>query len=130
MPDTFQRQSRPSSTSVVSKPTHRPTGVCTRPCVPVSTNRSSPSAAVITGDHSAQRVVSERTAHAASGVAPTVLPTSNVKRTYEVGQEADLGEALDDHGHALAAADAHRLEPVGLVERLQVVDEGGHDGGT
>src|SRR5437764_1211726 len=43
----------------------------------------------------------------------------------EVRQRAMGGsaEALDHHGHALAAADAHRLEPELLVVVLQRVDE-------
>ena len=39
-------------------------------------------------------------------------------------------EALDDHGHALAAADAHALHAEGLVLVLQAVDQGGHDPGA
>ena len=38
-------------------------------------------------------------------------------------------QALDDHGHALAAADAHRLEAEGLVGVLEAVEQGGHDAG-
>src|SRR5262245_8495710 len=38
-----------------------------------------------------------------------------------------LGEALEDHGHALAAADAHGLQADGLVVELEAVDEGGGD---
>src|SRR5207248_5433417 len=59
----------------------------------------------------------------ASGDAGTTRPTSNVN-----GNRSRL-QPLDDHGHALAAADAHGLETDGLVQRLQVVDEGGHDAG-
>ena len=36
-------------------------------------------------------------------------------------------QSLDDHGHALAAADAHRLQAEGLVGMLQAVDERRHD---
>src|SRR5919107_4530263 len=39
-------------------------------------------------------------------------------------------QTLHEHGHALAAADAHRLEADGLVERLQVVQQRGHDAGA
>src|SRR5215208_441548 len=38
-----------------------------------------------------------------------------------------LVQALDDHRHALAAADAHRLEADRLVERLEIVEERVHD---
>src|SRR5438445_8157016 len=40
---------------------------------------------------------------------------------------ADLVDALDDHGQALASADAHRLDADGLAQRLQIVDERRHD---
>ena len=43
---------------------------------------------------------------------------------------APLAEALDDHGHALTAADAHRLEAEGLVLVLEGVDQRGHDAGA
>src|SRR5688500_14286324 len=39
-------------------------------------------------------------------------------------------EALDDHGHALAAADAHRLETVGPARGLEAMDQRRHDAGT
>ena len=39
-------------------------------------------------------------------------------------------EALDDDRHALAAADAHRLEAEPAVARLEPVDERGHDPGA
>ena len=38
-----------------------------------------------------------------------------------------VSEALDDHGHALAAADAHRLEAVAAVGVLEAVEQRGHD---
>jgi hypothetical protein len=41
-----------------------------------------------------------------------------------------LIEALDDHGHALAAADAHRLDAERLVGLLEAVDQRGHDAGA
>src|SRR5450759_2602286 len=41
-----------------------------------------------------------------------------------------LGQAFDDHCHALAAAYAHRLETEGLPGVLQAVEQGGHDAGT
>ncbi|MBI2705291.1 MAG: SDR family oxidoreductase [Actinobacteria bacterium] len=48
---------------------------------------------------------------------------------------ADVGAAVADllakaRGHALAAADAHRFEPEGLVGLLKPVDERGHDAGA
>jgi HAD superfamily hydrolase (TIGR01509 family) len=43
------------------------------------------------------------------------------------GRPRGSGEPLDDHRHAHAAGDAHRLDPVGLVERLEVVEQRGHD---
>src|SRR5439155_16826268 len=46
------------------------------------------------------------------------------------GVTGSLGEALQDRGHALAAADAHRLEAEGLVVELEPVDEGGGDAGA
>src|SRR6202050_198698 len=39
-------------------------------------------------------------------------------------------EPLDDHGHALTAADAHRLEDDGLAGVLERVEQGGHDAGA
>src|SRR5207247_5423996 len=45
-------------------------------------------------------------------------------------REVPLADALDDHGHALATAHAHRLETDGRIEGLQVVDERRHDAGT
>src|SRR5579863_6388793 len=41
-----------------------------------------------------------------------------------------LGESLDDHGHPLAAAHAHRLQAEPLTLVLEGVEEGGHDAGT
>ena len=41
-----------------------------------------------------------------------------------------LSEPLDDHGHALAAADAHGLEAVAAFGVLEPVEEGGHDAGA
>src|SRR5207248_6343388 len=38
-----------------------------------------------------------------------------------------LVQPLDEHGHALAAADAHRLEPDRAVHRLEVVEQRSHD---
>src|SRR5437764_3859584 len=40
---------------------------------------------------------------------------------------AGSGEAFDDHGHALAAADAHALEPIAGAGVLETVEERGHD---
>src|SRR5438105_10815211 len=61
---------------------------------------------------------------------PDSTPTSRV-RTSRAGPACScLGEPLDDHGHALAAADAHRLEADRLVEGLEVVDQGAHDPGA
>src|SRR5687767_11259662 len=51
--------------------------------------------------------------------------TAALKRTAVL-----LVQALDDHRHALAAGDAHRLEPVLLVHRLEVVQQRGHDART
>src|SRR6204780_4978411 len=39
-------------------------------------------------------------------------------------------ESLDDHGHALAAADAHGFQADGLVPGDQAVEEGGGDPGA
>src|SRR4051794_1315443 len=36
-------------------------------------------------------------------------------------------DALDEHRHALPAADAHRLEADGAVERLEIVEQRPHD---
>src|SRR6476661_4582270 len=70
------------------------------------------------------------------------MPTTGLNCTRnanERGPEAPLvrsadrtgsGQALDDHGHALAAADAHRLDAERLVRLLEAVDQGGHDAGT
>src|SRR5260370_6717181 len=44
-------------------------------------------------------------------------------RSPRSSRGASLVKALDDHGHALAAADAHRLQPVGLVLFAQAVQE-------
>ena len=41
-----------------------------------------------------------------------------------------LGEALDDHRHALAATDAHRLEADGAAGVLEAVEQRGHDAGA
>ena len=41
-----------------------------------------------------------------------------------------LAEPLHDHGHALAAADAHRLEAEGLAAVLEAVEQRGHDAGA
>src|SRR5208337_5061985 len=41
-----------------------------------------------------------------------------------------LVEPLDDHGHALAAADAHGFQADGLVPGDQVVEQGGGDPGA
>ena len=41
-----------------------------------------------------------------------------------------LREALDDHGHSLAAAHAHRLESDRLAGVLEGVEQRGHDAGT
>src|ERR1700733_1915160 len=38
-----------------------------------------------------------------------------------------LGEALEDRGHALPAADAHGLQAEGLVVELEAVEDGGGD---
>src|SRR5690606_12662837 len=46
------------------------------------------------------------------------------------GSAGRSAQALDQHGHALAAADAQRLEPDGLVEGLQVVEQRRHDAGA
>ena len=48
---------------------------------------------------------------------------------YEEEDRA-LVQALHDHGHALAAADAHRLEAEGVVRVLQAVEQRGHDAGA
>src|SRR3954452_13093298 len=42
-------------------------------------------------------------------------------------KSSPLVEALHEHRLAHAAGDAHRLDPVGLVERLEVVEQRGHD---
>src|SRR4029077_3284960 len=39
-------------------------------------------------------------------------------------------QALDDHRHALASADAHRLEADRLVRRLEAIEERRHDAGA
>src|SRR5215472_15009867 len=39
-------------------------------------------------------------------------------------------QALDDHRHPLPAADTHGLQPVRLVERLEVVEQGAEDPGA
>src|SRR5262249_56765544 len=39
-------------------------------------------------------------------------------------------QAFDDHGHALTAADAHRLEPDRLARVLEPVQQRRHDAGT
>src|ERR1700732_3808127 len=39
-------------------------------------------------------------------------------------------QALHDHGHALAAADAHRLEAERFARVLERVEEGRHDAGA
>src|SRR3954452_21675063 len=36
-------------------------------------------------------------------------------------------QTFDEHGHSLAPADAHRLEPDRPVERLEIVQQGVHD---
>ena len=41
-----------------------------------------------------------------------------------------LAEAFDNHCHALAAANAHRLHAERFICRLQAVDERGHDART
>jgi hypothetical protein len=41
-----------------------------------------------------------------------------------------LAEALDDHGHTLAAAHAHRLEPDALASVFEAVEQCGHDAGA
>src|SRR6266536_5609921 len=43
---------------------------------------------------------------------------------------APLSQALDDHRHALPTAHAHRLQAVGRVERLEVVEERAQDAGA
>src|SRR6188768_1476134 len=39
-------------------------------------------------------------------------------------------QAFDDHGHALTAADAHRLEAVAAAAVLEAVEQRGHDAGA
>src|SRR5689334_13362455 len=46
------------------------------------------------------------------------------------GRAERRSQPLDDHGHALASTDTHRLEAHGLVGVLQAVQEGGHDAGA
>ncbi len=60
-----------------------------------------------------------------AGLSPPITPT-----VYVRAGAAASAEAFDDHRQALAAADAHRLEPVAAVGGLQTVDEGGHDPGA
>src|SRR6478609_5782510 len=45
------------------------------------------------------------------------------------GSRSVLAEAFDDHGHAHAATDAHRLQSGLLVPSAQAVDQGGGDPG-
>src|SRR5919201_410040 len=45
-------------------------------------------------------------------------------------RERSLGEPFDDHGHALAAADAHGLQTERLVVCLKVVQKRGRDAGA
>src|SRR4051794_41261149 len=109
-PATFHRHRWPGSKSVTVKASHTPISVCTRPSERAPTWRSSHSTAATVGPHSAHRVVSVTRSHVVSAGAGTTRSTSKVSR------RAVALQPFDDHGHALAAADAHRLQPVGLVE--------------
>src|SRR5207237_1860372 len=60
---------------------------------------------------------------------PVTTPSASV-RTSRRRPASRSVQSLDDHGHALAAADAHRLETDRLVEGLEVVDERRHDAGA
>src|SRR5437764_1294297 len=66
----------------------------------------------------------------AADMMPVTTPRATVRTSRRRLGSRSLADALDDHGHALTAADAHGLETDVLVERLQVVDEGGHDPGA
>src|SRR5580698_10130161 len=62
---------------------------------------------------------------------PTIAPSRLVTPAPDCTQSPiDHLEALDEHGHALPAANAHRLEPDRLVERLEIVQQRAHDPGA
>src|SRR5437764_14223532 len=92
--------------------------------VPTATNADAPNA-LIPG----VEIVAPPTPKAAD-MMPVTTPRATVRTSRRRLGSRSLADALDDHGHALTAADAHGLETDVLVERLQVVDEGGHDPGA
>ena len=64
-------------------------------------------------------------------------PVPAVDEAHDAGADAAasarcerLAQALHDHGHALAAADAHRLEAERLARVLEPVEQRGHDAGA
>src|SRR4051812_38471014 len=60
---------------------------------------------------------------------PAPKPAAATVRTSPRDSSA-LRQALDEDGHALAAADAHRLDAPRLVVGPQVVDQRAHDAGA
>src|SRR5438270_2556515 len=66
----------------------------------------------------------------AADMTPVTTPRASVRTSRGRPACSWLADALDDHGHALTAADAHGFETHGLVERLQVVDQRRHDAGA
>src|SRR5213080_1259052 len=63
-----------------------------------------------------------------SGTAPCRAPPRACERWGAGGPSS--AEALEHHRHALAAADAHGLQPEGAVLRLQTVEQRAGDAGA
>src|SRR6266508_4180193 len=66
----------------------------------------------------------------ASPMPSSCTPSCSAPPATTADEPPRSAEALDDHGHALAATDAHRFESERPVGGLQAVDESGHDAGA
>src|SRR4051812_27434224 len=74
------------------------------------------------------RMTKSRKSFTRSCILPPVVPPT-MRRSVRTSASArqDASEALDDHGHALATAYTHALEPVTAIAVFQAVEERGHD---
>src|SRR4051794_17817655 len=109
---------RPASAPIQSECTS------TSPRTPIATSRSAKPAACetrVTANAGSRRVSKPPAKSAAPHVTEEPSASASARK---------LSSALDEHGHALATADAHRLETDRAIHRLEVVQQGVHDPGA